>query len=271
MYADLHMHSTFSDGTDTPQELCNLAGAHNIRVISITDHDTVSGQKALRDEQTPPQIRVIPGIEVSTLVNHKMIHILGYYIDMFSKELERYICETSEEKTKSTRANFEKACADGIFSFRWERVLELNEGQPRISGAQVIKAMKIDEYEAPGIGLWDIFHKCFWPENDDYISYGSFNGYDAIDIIKSIGGIPVIAHPKNIRDDSVVIDLIRYGAQGLEVYHPVHDREDSKKYLQMAEDNGLYISGGSDWHGKNKNEGVPFGSVGLDHGDYKLL
>jgi len=270
MFADLHLHSTFSDGTDTPLELCALAREHGVRVISITDHDTAAGQKALRNER-PQGVTVIPGIEISTLVNRVMQHILGYYIDIFSVILDRYIAKASAEKTESTRINFENARAANVFSYDWERVLELNPGQPRVGGVHVVKAMGIDGYEVPGMGLGDMFHRYFWPENDNYISCETHTGYDAIDVIKAAGGIPVIAHPKSIKNDDIVLDLIRYGAQGLEAYHPSHDSGDTAKYLQMAEDYHLYVSGGSDWHGKNGQYGVHFAMTGLEHENYDLL
>ena len=130
-------------------------------------------------------------------------------------------------------------------------MLELNAGQPRISGVHVVKAMEIDGYDVPGMGLWDMFRKCFWPANDDYISRQTINAYDAINLIKTVGGIPVVAHPKYFDNDDVLLDLIRHGAQGVEVYHPTNTGDDTAKYLQIANDKKLYITGGSDWHGKN--------------------
>ena len=281
MYADLHLHSTYSDGTDTPHELCRLAKKHNLKVISITDHDSVDGQKALLETQIPesqmsetqiPQdIEIITGIEISPFANGKMQHILGYYIDIYNKKLERFIENISVEATESTRHNFEKARINNVFSYEWGRVLELNAGQPRLGGSAVVKAMSIDGYEVPGMGLWDMHYKCFLGGDEDYVRHTDYSAYDAIDMIKSAGGVPVIAHPKNIGDDDIVLDLIRYGAQGLEVYHPSHSSEDSSKYLQMAEDKKLYITGGSDWHGKNSAAGRVLGLTGLPHDNYELL
>jgi len=271
LFADLHLHSTYSDGTETPLELCRLAEEHDIKVISITDHDNVSGQKSLLNAQIPESIEIITGIEISTEINRKMLHILGYYIDIFDEKLGRFINDISIEKTESTRLNFENACIKNIFSYKWERVLELNPNQSRISGVHVVKAMEIDGYEVPGIGLWDMFHRYFWPANDNYISCATITGYDAVDIIKNIGGIPIIAHPKSIENDDIVLDLIKHGAQGIEVYHPIHTDDDILKYLQMAENEKLYISGGSDWHGKNDALGRTFAMTGLEHENYEIL
>jgi len=275
MFADLHLHSTYSDGTNTPLELCQMAQEHKVKVISITDHDTVGGQKALLDMQTPQDIEIITGIEISMLQNHRMHHILGYYIDIHAKTLDRFLEDLSADVTESTRLNFEKARADGTFLYEWERVLELNAGQPRIGGSRVVKAMRIDGYEVPGMGLDDMYRKYFLCENTDYIWCSAYTAYDAIDIIKAIGGVPVVAHPKSIGDDDTVLDLIRYGVQGLEVYHPSHSSEDVAKYLQMAADKKLYVTGGSDWHGKSRNNanhlGRAFAATGLANKNYEIL
>ena len=271
MFANLHMHSTYSDGTDTPHELCQLAQEHNVRVISITDHDSVGGQRALRNEEIPHDVKVITGIEISTEANHKMIHILGYYIDIFDTRLDKFIETIATEKTETTKLNFQNACAKNIFSYEWERVLELNPNQPRIGGVQVVKAMEADGYKVPGMGLWDMFRKCFWPANDDYITCQTIDAHDAIDLIKTIGGIPVIAHPRYFDDDDTLFDLIRHGAQGIEVYHPTNTPDDETKYLQIANDKKLYVTGGSDWHGKNSVAGRTFTMTGLPHENYEIL
>jgi len=271
MFADLHLHSTFSDGTDTPLELCSLAKMSNVKVVSITDHDAVGALKELQ-HVIPEDVKVIPGIEISTIYKCRYLHVLGYYIDIFDKRLENFIARISEEKTENTRVNFENAVSKGVFNYKWERVLELNAEQPRISGVHVVKAMEADLYTISGMKLWDMFHLHFWVKGQEFIETETTSGYDAIDIIKQIGGIPIIAHPKSIENDDIVLDLLRYGAQGLEIFHPIHSIEETEKYIQIAEENKKYISGGSDWHGKNNGAEVThFAMAGLEHENYEIL
>jgi hypothetical protein len=91
-------------------------------------------------------------------------------------------------------------------------------------------------------------------------------------IIKQAGGVPVIAHPKSIGNDATINDLIQYGVQGLEVFHPIHTKDDITKYQQLAEDKRLYISGGTDWHGKNNGAEITrFGMRGLENDNYPIL
>ena len=272
MYADLHLHSTYSDGTDTPEELCSLAFKSGVSVISITDHDAVGAYSALAKATLPKGLRIIPGVEISTTKNLKMIHILGYHIDIYNKTLESFMERTSIEKTESTRLNFANARQKEGFFYDWERVLELNPGQLRISGIHVIKAMEFDRCGITGLNLWDFFKKYFLPTSADYISVETANAYDAVDVIKAASGIPVIAHPVTLEDDDTVTGLLRGGAQGLEVFHPVHSDADTYKYLRIAKREKAFITGGTDWHGTNSNRFIThFAMKGLENGDYAIL
>jgi len=272
MYADLHLHSVFSDGTDTPGELCDLSISNNIKVISITDHDSIEGIKYLQNDDKAKSVNIIPGIEISTVYNHKYLHMLGYYIDIHNKSLIEFIKLISVEKTENTRINFENALSKGCFSYSWARVLEINNGQPSISGVHVVKAMELDNYRIAGMSVWDMFHKYFWAESPDFIETETMTGYDAIDIILKSDGLPIIAHPKSIGDDGIISDLIKYGVKGLEVFHPIHRQLEIEKYQQMAINNNLLITGGSDWHGKNNNPNITvIGMTGLEHREYEIL
>jgi len=271
VFADLHLHSIYSDGTDTPDELVFLSAKHGISVISIADHDTVSGYAHISDTKTT-NVTIIPAIEISTILGHNYLHILGYYINTDSQELAAYILKVSAEKTENTRINFENAVCQGCFRYDWERVLALHKDHPRISGVHVVYSMQKDGYVIDGMNLWNMFHKYFWAESPYFIPTETATAYDAIDIIKKVGGIPIIAHPKSIGNDDTVVDLLRYGAQGLEVFHPVHTKDDVTKYQQLAEAENVYISGGTDWHGKNNGAEVThFGMCGLDSDKYPIL
>lgn len=271
MYADLHLHSVYSDGTETPDELIALAISNGIKIISITDHDAISAYKNITSINGDG-ITIIPGIEISTVLGHNYLHILGYYIDICSGKLISYIEQVSSEKTENTRINFENALNHNCFEYKWERVLELSKNQPRISGVHVVYSMQQDNVTIDGMGLWDMFHKYFWAESPDFIPTETKTAYDAVDIIKEAGGIPIIAHPKSVNNDVIIKDLINYGLQGLEVFHPIHTEFDIIKYNQLAEANNLFITGGTDWHGKNNGgEITKFGMCGLENNSYPIL
>jgi len=253
-------------------ELIELAKTNNVRVISITDHDSVGAYKILRNERIPEDIELITGIEISVEGNHKMIHILGYYIDIFDRRLECLLTKMSIEKTESTQLNFENAVSKGVFSYEWERVLELNPSQPRIVGVHVVKAMETDGCNVPGMDIWDMFRKYFLPTSMDYICASTVGAYEAIDAIKAADGVSVLAHPGFLGDDNIVFDLISRGLQGLEVYHRVHSEEETAKYLHIAKKEKLYITGGTDWHGKNNaGDMAHIGICGLTDENYEIL
>jgi len=271
MYADLHLHSTVSDGTDSPAKLCWLAQENGVKVISLTDHDSVEAYKILETKRLPDDVKLLPGMEISVEIGHKMVHILGYYINIYNNRLEELLAKMSAEKTESTRLNFERAVSDGIFEYKWERVLEFNKKRPRISGVHVVKAMRYDGYKIPGMGMWEMFKKCFFPVDKEYLSVFTVGAYEAIDIIKAAGGVPSLAHPGLLECDGIVYDLIEHGLCGLEVYHPTHTEEQVLKYTRLAEEKNLYVTGGTDWHGGNNYREMHFGMYGLEHDGYKIL
>ncbi len=274
MYADLHVHSTFSDGTDTPGELLRLAAAHGLRVLAITDHDSVQGVSAALalPEAERCGVALLSAIEVSTLHNRRFLHVLGYGVDIESPALSSYLTEVSRDKTENTRINFENARSAGAFAYRWERVLALNPGQSRLSGVHVVAAMRQDGVLPQSLTYRELFWEYFRPEGASFIQTEKATGYDAVDIIKKSGGVPVIAHPKLVENDALVLDLIRYGAQGIEVYYPLHTPQETQKYLQMAQDKGVMVTGGSDWHGGNSGPDVTaIGCAGLPSSDFPIL
>ncbi|GHU36764.1 phosphatase [Clostridia bacterium] len=272
MYADLHLHTTFSDGSDTPAEMFGLAAQSGVTVISITDHDSVAAYGTLPDEGSRYGIKLISGTEISVYSNKKPIHILGYYINPFASILNELIVKMSAEATESTRINFNRVLSLGVFDYSWNRVLDLFPAQPRISGVRIVKALETDGIQIPGMKLWDMFHKYFWPMNDDYVDVFTTTPANAIDAIKAAGGIPAIAHPGAIGDDRIVADLILSGLQGIEAYHPIHSEEETAKYISMAETNGMFITGGTDWHGANNGTNIThFAMCGLNHSDYAIL
>jgi len=271
MFADLHLHSIHSDGTDTPDELISLVIKHNVKIISITDHDSIAAYAYVAPEQYP-DVKIIPAVEISAVFEHSYVHVLGYYIDIESDDLTEYIKNTSAEKTENTRVNFENAVKHGCFDYNWERVLELNREQLRITGVHVVAAMRADNVTLKDMRLWDMFNKYFWSGSPEFIPTEKATAYDAVDIIHKAGGVSVIAHPAGVKNDSLVNDLIGYGARGLEVYHPTHSKDDILRYARIAKTKKIMISGGTDWHGKNNiSDNTRFGMCGLENDSYPIL
>lgn len=272
MYADLHIHTTYSDGTDSPREIFELAKQNGLNTIAITDHDCVDGIKDAHTFKNEYNVTLIDAVELSAMLQGQYVHVLGYHLNIDHPALRQYIEESSADKTENTRINFENARQKCALSYSWERVLELYPGQIRLSGLHAVRAMETDGYRVPGMGYRDFFVKYFLAFSDDFIDTEKKTPYDSIDIIKAAGGIPILAHPKLIGSDEQVMEFIGYGAQGLEAYHPIHSNNEMEKYLEIAADKALYVTGGTDWHGRNNSPHIThFGMRGLDHWDYAIL
>jgi len=271
MYADLHNHTVYSDGTDTPLALCRRAAEYGLRVISITDHDSIGAYAELNGTPRPLPVDIIPGVEISVEIDHVMIHILGYFIDVNDLGLIDLLARMAADKTESSRLNFERAKELGLFDYEWSHVISHYPGKARIGGVCTARAIEAAGIEVHGMSHMEMCSKVFMPSNPDYISVSTVTARNTIESILNAGGVPVIAHPGSLGDDKLVMDLIRQGLRGIEAFHPAHNDNDARRYLRMARDNGLYITGGTDWHGGNNAGNRAFASHGLEDDSYGVL
>ncbi len=271
MYADLHMHTLYSDGTDTPREILEQAKNVGLSVLAITDHDCIEGSVNAQKIAADFGIKIIPGIELTTMHKGEYSHILGYNVNFENAQLLDYIETSTFYMTETTRINFENAKADGHFDYSWDRIEELCEGRCYIGGTCILKSMKHDSI-SPNISFKELFANYFSSMGKHHVKYKINTPFEAIDTILAAGGVPVLAHPKLIGDDNEVIRLIEYGAMGIEAYHPTNNKEDEKRYIEMAKNLGVIITGGTDWHGKNSAPYIThFGMRGLTRDKYLNL
>lgn len=270
MFADLHMHSIYSDGTDTPRELVKIAKKNNVSVISLTDHDTIEGQTELMKEAEKHGIDVIPGVEISTSANGLRIHILGYFIDLENKELKRYLKEMATARTRNTQEILEKNNELGLLNYPWQKVLKHNPNKTWLTSLHTFSALVKDEiYTSDQWNEVKDIH--FSKKSPAYKDIGGFTAKSAIEIILQAGGIPVVAHPKLIGDDTQIEKLVTYGLKGIEAYYPCHDENDTKTYLKMAKEHNLVVTGGGDWHGEYHEWDVQLGDCGVGQNEIVLL
>lgn len=270
MFADLHMHSIYSDGTDTPKELVKIAKKNNVSVISLTDHDTIAGQTELMEEAAKYGIDIIPGVEISTSVNGLRIHILGYFIDLENKELKRYLKKMATARTQNTREILGKNNELGLLNYSWENVLKHNPNKSWLTSLHTFSALVKDGIYTSN--QWnEIKDIHFSKKSPAYKDLDGFTAKSAIEIILQSGGVPVVAHPKLIGDDTQIERLVGYGLRGIEAYYPCHDEKDTKKYLKLAKEHNLLVTGGGDWHGKYTEWDVQLGDYGVGQDEIVLL
>lgn len=245
MYIDLHLHSTASDGFLTPKQIVELAIKRNISVVSITDHDTVDGvQEALNFSEGKP-ITVIPGVELSTEYENQEIHILGYFIEYKNTLFNNQLKILREYRLKRANRIVQRLEQLGK-RVDINRVLEIagtgSVGRPHIAQAMVEK-----NYVS---SIKDAFNRYLGIGKPAYIPRKKLSPEEAINMINENKGIPVLAHPGLLKNDSIIEKLSCRGLKGLEVIHKEHDKDIIKKYFLKAETLGLIKTGGSDCHGQ---------------------
>jgi predicted metal-dependent phosphoesterase TrpH len=255
-YADLHIHSTYSDGTLTPCEIVNICEGLHLRVISIADHDTVDGIQETID-CAQGRIDVIPAIEMSSNIGSCDIHILGYFIDIHNDELLSYCEEFRTHRMKRVKRIISKLSRDGIkLEFEQIKVAanSCSLGRPHI--AEVL----VENGHARSIN--DAFNKYLGFNAPYYEPKKAIKPRAVIKKVLKSNGIPVIAHPGTIGDEQIIYQLIMDGCQGIEVWHPDHTHRCRQKLTEIAMKNGLLMTGGSDCHGRRGKNGYQIGMTG---------
>ncbi len=252
MCVDLHTHSIYSDGTQTPAELIQSAEDSGLYAISLTDHDTVAGITEFLRHGRQNNLKVITGLEISSVHRNISIHILGYGIDHQLAELNRKLSQLQQGRQERNLKILNKLQNLGLDISTKELSAYSGCGQagrPHIAGLLRRKgAVKTCEqafkyYLRKGAPAWA-----------DRLT---FSAAETIDMIRNAGGIAVLAHPGQIDagmkiQPQLITELVERGLGGLEVYYPGHQKKMEKKLLQLAKKHQLLVTGGSDYHGANK-------------------
>ncbi|WP_295157963.1 PHP domain-containing protein [Selenomonas sp. AE3005] len=247
MASDLHMHTTFSDGKLTPEELVAAAKAAGLKYIAITDHDTVEGVSYLYENGSYPTkgIHLIPGIEFSAHHPVREIHILGYNVDIYYPELIDKLNDVTEARWTRFSEMVEKLQQLG-YPITEGEVLTLAGSSKSISRSHIARVLVRKKCFAT---VREAFSAVLQKGKAAYVPHYHLEVEEIIGLIKAAGGTPVLAHPKLVGDDELVRDLCQRGIEGLEVFYPQHDAEDTARYYMMAKEFNLLPSGGSDYHG----------------------
>ncbi len=244
---DLHLHTSCSDGLDTPETLVRQAVDEGYRAIAITDHDTVDGVVRGLVAACGTGLEVIPGIELSSMDDGDDIHILGYYIDytdqVFLKQIKFFMEKRHERAEKIVEALNHLGLDISI-----DMVLKVAHGAP-IGRPHIAEAL-LSENLVNFYG--EAFIRYIGSDGPAYVPKYQLSPREAIELVLRTGGIPVIAHPAAIRRDYIIHELVEYGLMGIEAIHPLHPPEKQEYYRRLAAQYGLFITGGSDWHGEGR-------------------
>lgn len=248
MIADLHIHSTASDGRLSPREIVNQAMRVGLSHIAITDHDTVAAHKELRRavalDQAVSKPAIIPGIEFSTDLPKHEVHILGYYIDIDNSKLSSQLEVILNDRLQRSKVMVDKLNKLG-YLIDYSRVLAIAGPAKSVGRPHIAKALVEKKYFET---VAKAFEQVLAKNGPAYVPHYKLTPEQVISLIEQAGGIAILAHPGLIGDDDLVMDLIKSGIHGLEVYHPEHDQAMTRRYLSIADKYNLKITGGSDFH-----------------------
>ena len=258
MKADLHLHTTTSDGRLTPAALVRLAAEKGLDVIAITDHDSVGGiDDALLAARSFPLLKVIPGVEFNTDIANGEVHILGYFVDHQSQELEQTLNSLRQSRGQRARRIIDKLAKLGIH-VEWEWVKQL-AGDGSIGRPHIAQAMLEQGHIS---SLQEAFSKYIGRRGPAYVERERLTPVAAVELVLRAGGLPVLAHPASIDHlEELLGQLKQAGLVGLEAYYNGYGQPTIDWLVTIANKHGLIISGGSDFHGLGDNSETPIGGV----------
>ncbi len=250
---DLHMHSTASDGSDSIRELLEKVRGNGIKIFSVTDHDTVDGTLEM-ETIVPEDMFFIKGIEFSSVTEAGKCHILGYDFDHKNEEFRKILAESKRRRIVKTRRRIDFLEKEFGITLTDEELAGMKNmekvSKPYLGNLLVSKGIAGDRKEA----IKKFIDPC---KTEDT----RLDGTAVINAILSAGGIPVWAHPLGGTEEKntglsefreQLEFLTAAGLKGLECYYSKYTEEQEEMLVKAADDKGLRVSGGSDYHGKNK-------------------
>lgn len=258
---DLHIHTTASDGTLTPEKIIDMAVEIGLKGIAISDHDTVAGLGQARQylDTTSYPLDFIPAIELNTDAGEDEVHILGYFIDSKNVTLNQRLQEIHNSRYHRAEQMVSRLQKSGV-KINFEQVQALAQGE-LIARPHIARVLVNNNYATT---IREAFDKYIGRGGPGYVPRYKFLPDEAIELIKNAGGIAVLAHPGLIRDKNKVTKIINSGIEGLEVFYPEHSPEQIDELLELVRHHRLLITGGSDYHGPDSTESRSnMGSTGV--------
>ena len=250
---DLHVHTSMSDGTFSPQEVVRQAAAKGLRAIAITDHDTVNGVSLAQEEGRSNGVEVLSGVEISSQWHTGILHILGYFVNPLDGKLLSALEHLRQGRVERVPKIVSKLRDQDVFI----RVEEVHEeagggvpGRPHVANVMLRQGAVRSLQEA-----FDLYLK---KGASAYVEKVKLPPDEAIAVIVEAGGVAVIAHPYSLKVtdpislEQTVRSLMEKGIRGIEAFYPRHTQEQTQMFLDVASRLGLVATGGTDFHGANK-------------------
>ncbi|HWG00876.1 MAG TPA: PHP domain-containing protein [Trebonia sp.] len=262
MRIDLHVHSSASDGTDSPAEVVRRAAAAGVDVVALTDHDTVAGWGEAR-AALPSGLMLVPGMELSCQLEERSVHLLSYLFDPGDETLGAETERVREDRVYRAKGMVGKLAGLGA-PVTWEQVTRIADGAV-VGRPHIARALA----EA---GVIDTPADAF---TSDWIADGGRAFVDryapgltrAVGLVRAAGGVTVLAHPRSPGyevPDEAIAGLAAAGLTGIEVFHPDHDSPERSRLTALARSLGLAVTGGSDDHGSFHGSSFTSGGIGAE-------
>ncbi len=266
---DLHLHTTASDGSLAPADLVARAAAAGLRIIAVTDHDTLDGLAEARQAGAVHGLRVIDGVEITAVEERRDVHMLGYFVDPASAELRDFLAAQRLDRLRRVRDIADRLASLGYPIDAESLLLEgartpgRSIGRPQIAAALIAAGHARDREDA--------FDRLLGNERPAYVPRRGAPPDDVIAIVRRAGGIVSLAHPALTKNDRIIPRLASAGLAALEARHSDHDALAEQHYRTLAAEHRLAVSGGSDFHGDSGHRAAMLGSVVLPVEDFTAL
>ena len=269
---DMHIHSIYSDGEYDIEKLIRLALEVGLKAMAITDHNTIEGIKTLDRINSifspipalikDTNLKIIKGIELTAKVKQGQMHILGYDLNPYNKELNQKMAMLKDNSVNRLLSIYEQIKRDYGITFTYEDIKTLINANHNLGRPDIAKLCVKYGYAE---NVPDAFNKYLNAAHEKIRGVNKgLTAEECISLIKTSGGIPVLAHPKSLKLEDTEFqkklqELISYGLQGIEAYHSSFTTADQQYYLAMAKKYNLLISGGSDYHGPTVKPDISMG------------
>ena len=247
MFADLHLHTAYSDGTYTPEELAAAAAQNHLTALALTDHDTVEGCLPAAQACATRGIEFLPGTELTAEHEDNEVHILGYGFDLnnahFLAEMSRFQQVRQDRIRRIVALLNERKVplkAEAVFEIANCRA----PGRPHVARALVQAGICSSLDEA--------FERFLKKHRPAWVPKAKVSVQEAIGLIHGANGLAVLAHPALNRVDHLIPAMVEAGLDGIECFHTKHTPSHVEHYTHLAAQHGLLVTGGSDCHGMNK-------------------
>ena len=256
MKIDLHIHTTYSDGAFSPEQVVDTALENNLDVIALTDHDNILSHKIANDyvKEKGYKLEIIPGVEINTIYKGYEVHILGYFMDTDNPDFVKLLKEQQQARINQTTKIVELLNKKAGIRVKFDDIKALVAPGGSIGRPHIARAIT----SAGGVAnVMEAYSKYINDSSPVYVTRKTVSPHDAVEIIYDAGGIPVFAHPIDVDiSEKLIKELTGFGLRGIEAYHRKHSPAVVEYFSSLAEKYGLIITGGSDFHAPSVNHGT---------------